>query len=147
MIRERLALIGQWKNRMTEQSVITALPGTAHATWRSPGLLGKIRRSLGRDRDLSLNERLRKGLRSASSLISGPVYLRRCTRVGSRPRTLCRPTINNRGRILIGDDFNLNSTFVPTEITTGPEGVIEIGSSVRINFGGLVAARSRVTIG
>ncbi|MGH2568727.1 MAG: acyltransferase, partial [Bacteroidota bacterium] len=63
------------------------------------------------------------------------------------PRTRARPYIVNVGTMLIGDDFNLNSRIVRSELATGPEGVIDIGNDVSINFGALISSQRLVNIG
>src|SRR5918911_3418414 len=110
-------------------------------------LLTKIRRSLDRDRDLPLSTRLAKGGRYVAASALAQLYLRDCDRVGARARAFGRPHVRNEGRIYIGADFTLNSTFSPAELVTAPGGEIEIGSGVGINYGTSISARSTVTIG
>lgn len=111
-----------------------------------PHLLSKIRRSLARDRALPFSARVAKGLRYMTSSALAPVNLRGCDRVGVRARTIGRPRIENGGRIEIGDDFTLNSSYAPAELVAAG-GSIEIGHRVGINYGTAISARSRVTIG
>src|ERR1700677_2757471 len=105
--------------------------------------LERILRSLERDRALPLPTRLVKGGRFVAASALAQVYLRDCTRVGARPRTLGRPRIGNQGVITAGDDLILNSTFVPSELEAGPTGRVELGHDVAINFGTLIAAQAR----
>ena len=81
------------------------------------------------------------------SSISAVFWLRGCDHVGANSKTYGRPHIENRGRIVIGNRVRLNSRWAPVELATGPEGVIEIGDGVFLNYGTLVSARSRVCIG
>src|SRR5918912_37850 len=110
-------------------------------------LLAMIRRSLDRDRDLPLSARLAKGGRYVAASALAQLYLRDCDHVGARARALGRPRVHNQGRIQIGADFTLNSTFSPAELVTAPGGEIEIGDGVGINYGTSIVARSRVRIG
>jgi len=110
-------------------------------------MLESLRRRLTQDRELSLSTRAAKGLRYVWSRVLAPWYLRACDQVGARARAIARPQISNRGHIQIGDDLVLNSTYVPCELRTGRDGRIVIGSGARINFGTLISATRRVTIG
>jgi FkbH-like protein len=112
-----------------------------------PKVLNKIRRSLARDRELSLSARFSKGARYIAASASAPFFLRDCDDVGARARTIGKPSIDNLGAIEIGTDFVCNSTFAPVELGTGSEGRIEIGDSVAINFGTSIHATSRVRLG
>src|SRR4029079_6098733 len=58
-----------------------------------------------------------------------------------------RPAIDNRGRIVIGGRVRINSHWVPVELTTGPQGAIEIDDGVYINYGTLISAERHVHIG
>ncbi|MBD3615435.1 MAG: hypothetical protein HUJ22_02600 [Gracilimonas sp.] len=51
------------------------------------------------------------------------------------------------GKIFIGDDVNINSRNIQTDLVSGPEGKISIGDSVSINFGVSVVANKEVKIG
>jgi FkbH-like protein len=112
-----------------------------------PKVLNKIRRSLDRDRDLPLGARITKGARFIAASASAPFYLRDCDELGARARTIGRPNVDNLGTIEIGADFICNSTFAPVELGTGPDGRIEIGDSVAINFGTSIHATSRIRLG
>jgi acetyltransferase-like isoleucine patch superfamily enzyme len=82
-----------------------------------------------------------------TSSIGARLWLRRCTRVGAKTRTFWRPNIENRGRIVLGERVRLNSHWAPIELVSGPDGVIEIGDGVFINYGSMISARRRVRIG
>jgi FkbH-like protein len=103
--------------------------------------------SLARDRNLSLSRKLDKGLRYISAVALAPFHLRACDRIGARARTRGRPEIESLGSIEIGDDFQLNSAFVPVELRVGPEGALRIGDGVNVNFGVKVSVEQSVTIG
>lgn len=110
-------------------------------------LLDRIRASLARDRDLPPGALALKGVRYVMALAGAPVYLRAATRLGSRVRTIGRPLVENRGRLLIGDDCVFNSSMAPVELLAGEGASLEIGPGALVNFGALIAARGRVTIG
>lgn len=73
--------------------------------------------------------------------------LRDCDEVGASARVAGRLRVENRGSIVIGNHLNVNSSWVPIELITGAAGRIQIGDDVLINFGTVVAAGSRVSIG
>jgi acetyltransferase-like isoleucine patch superfamily enzyme len=96
---------------------------------------------------MGLARRIQKGLKLISQLIRAIGALKGCNRVGIFARVAGRLRIENHGWIDIGDHFRVNSSWVPIELVTGPEGRIQIGDDVLINFGTLIAAGSGVTIG
>src|SRR6185295_16830366 len=51
-------------------------------------LLSNILQSLERDSNLPIAARVTKGVKYAAAIASAPVWLRECTRVGRRPRTM-----------------------------------------------------------
>jgi acetyltransferase-like isoleucine patch superfamily enzyme len=75
------------------------------------------------------------------------VWLSACDSVGPKTRTFFRPHIQNAGRIVIGGGVRLNSNWAPLELVTGPNGVIEIGDGVYVNYGTLISAERHVRIG
>lgn len=91
--------------------------------------------------------RIRKGLKFIGQLIRAHSALKDCDRVGASARVAGRLRVENRGSIVIGDHLNVNSSWVPIELVTGSAGRIQIGDDVLINFGTVVAAGSRVSIG
>jgi acetyltransferase-like isoleucine patch superfamily enzyme len=82
-----------------------------------------------------------------TSTLGARLWLRHCDRVGANTRTFWRPHIENRGRIVLGSRVRLNSHWVPIELTSGPDGVIEIADGVFINYGSLISAHRHVRIG
>jgi len=82
-----------------------------------------------------------------TSRMGAHLWLRNCDVVGRNTRTYWRPHIENRGRIVIGNNVRLNSHWVPVELVTGPEGVIDLADGVYLNYGTLVSAHRRVKIG
>src|ERR1043165_2536381 len=110
-------------------------------------LLSNILRSLERDSGLPIAARVTKGVRYATAIASAPLWLRECNRVGTRPRTMGRPRIDNRGAIELGDDVILNSSFSPVDLSAAEGGRIEVGSGLAINSGTSITARSLVKLG
>jgi len=106
-----------------------------------------MRRSWERDSHLSVARRIRKGLKFIGQLLRAHGALKDCDRVGASARVAGRLRVENRGSIVIGDHLNVNSSWVPIELITGSAGRIQIGDDVLINFGTVVAAGSRVSIG
>lgn len=110
-------------------------------------LLHKIIRSLERDNNVPMSHLIRKAIIYFFSMLTGRFNLRRCDHVGARPRTRRRPYIENMGSIHIGNDVNINSRNVQTDLVSGPEGLLEIGNEVSINFGVSIVANKKVSIG
>jgi acetyltransferase-like isoleucine patch superfamily enzyme len=111
------------------------------------GLSARIWRSWNRDSHLTLSRRIRKGIKFFSQLLRARSELKDCNRVGINARVAGRLRVNNRGSIVIGDHFNVNSSWIPIELASGPVGRIQIGDDVMINFGTMIAASSSVSIG
>jgi len=69
-------------------------------------------------------------------------------KVGRRPRFFGpRPIIGGRGRIEIGDGFQVNAMQFRAQFSAGPDGVLRIGDAVFLNQGVNVYAAQSVTIG
>lgn len=83
----------------------------------------------------------------ARHVLIGLWHLRHCTRVGRLPRVYGRPRITNLGEIVVGDKFLFFSNTVTSEMVAYPEGRIEIGSDVFINYGASLSAHRLVRIG
>lgn len=107
----------------------------------------KISQSLRRDRELPASRKIYKAFIFGRSMLLGRLYLWKCDKVGRRVRTRGRPYIDNAGSIVIGDDFNLNSRIIRSELATGYKGVIEIGNEVGINYGASISAQVLVKVG
>ncbi len=91
--------------------------------------------------------KLRQKLGNVGHVLFGRWCLRRCTRVGIRPRVYGWPRITNLGEILIGDKFLFFSNTVTSEMVAYPGGRLEIGSNVFINYGASLSAHQLVRIG
>jgi acetyltransferase-like isoleucine patch superfamily enzyme len=81
------------------------------------------------------------------SSLGARLWLRDCDQVGANTRAFWRPNIENRGRIVLGARVRLNSNWAPVELVSGPQGVIDIGDGVFINYGSMISAHLRVRIG
>ena len=110
-------------------------------------MIARIRRAWARDSHLSLRRRAQKGVQLVVQLARGRVALKSCDAVGRNARVAGRMRVQNAGSIRIGNHLNVNSSWVPTELLTGPSGEIEIGDDVLINFGTVIAAGRSVVIG
>jgi len=88
-----------------------------------------------------------QGIRYAIERTVAMAYLRRCDEIGIGARSAGRPRIVNQGIIRIGEHFGVLNNWIPTEIITASDGVIEIGSRVGINYGCCIFSAKRVFIG
>jgi len=86
-------------------------------------------------------------LAAIRSIVGAYIWLSACDQVGPRTRTFWRPNVDNKGRIVIGARVRLNSHWAPLELTSGPNGVIELGDNVYINYGSIISAQQSVRIG
>ena len=113
------------------------------------GIFEKARRVLARDRTagLGLGAMVRKGARYALEVASAPVLLRAVDRVGEGVRTLGVPRIDNQGYMSIGRNTLIRSVNVPVELATGPQGRLEIGDDVSINYGVSLGCLQSIRIG
>jgi maltose O-acetyltransferase len=74
-------------------------------------------------------------------------HLRRATQVGQRITLRGRPSIVNDGRMTFGERVRLVSTVATLELVTLPDGHLEIGDNVFINYGSSLVASNHVKIG
>jgi acetyltransferase-like isoleucine patch superfamily enzyme len=109
--------------------------------------LTKLLRGLGRDRREPLSAILRKVVSNAHAIGCAAAWLHGCTAVGARARSFGRPHIDNRGSIVIGDDFAASCTFGTVLLATTRAGHILIGDGVTINYGSAITAASHVRLG
>jgi FkbH-like protein len=110
-------------------------------------LLGRLRHSLTRDRELPTGQVVRKALSYATGTALAPLYLLACDRVGPGARTRGKPVIENAGRMELGARALLGSMFSPLRLTTGPQGTLRLGDDAIINFGCAISAEREVRIG
>ncbi len=57
------------------------------------------------------------------------------------------PLVTNGGRMVVGDDFHMDGLQFRSHLSTGRDGVLEIGDRVFVNRGVAIHASERVTIG
>jgi HAD superfamily phosphatase (TIGR01681 family) len=107
---------------------------------------GWIRKAFSRDSG-SLGQRVRKGIALMIGITNAAWSLRRCTSVGSGARVRGRMRVENHGSMVIGKGLSVVSRWIPMELLAGERGRLEIGDAVWINFGAVIAANERVTIG
>ena len=77
----------------------------------------------------------------------GVAYLGRHAGPFGLARVKGRPLISGSGTIVIGRRFVLVNTFMPCEMFCADGAHITIGADCQVNYGVLIAARARVTIG
>ncbi|MEO7093935.1 MAG: hypothetical protein ABI175_11840, partial [Polyangiales bacterium] len=107
-----------------------------------------ILEKLGRNwKSASLSALGGKTVRYLQQSAGASIYLRDCDQVGPNARVIGKARVHNEGRIVIGEALHLTSLWNPIELTTGPDGLLEIGDGVAINYGTLVSAHQRVRIG
>ncbi|MEJ0099058.1 MAG: acyltransferase [Pseudomonadota bacterium] len=82
-----------------------------------------------------------------ASIIRSRVWLGACDQVGAGTRIFWRPNIENRGRIVLGARVRLNSNWAQIDLVTGPNGTIDIGDGVFVNYGSMISAHQHVRIG
>ncbi|HEY4014194.1 MAG TPA: acyltransferase [Polyangiaceae bacterium] len=114
---------------------------------RPASTLDKVKRALTRDRALPPGEVAAKAVRFAMAIAIAPVYLRDCDEVGSRVRTVGRPSIQNLGRMTLGRDGIINSTPFAVRLSTSPRGEIAIGRHFIFNYGASIASDARIELG
>jgi FkbH-like protein len=96
---------------------------------------------------LSLRQWTSKLVNLVTETLNARWSMRHCNSVGHRPRVIGRMRVENRGSITVGERFSGTSKWVPIELLSDEGGRIEIGNSVWVNFGTVIAARDRVIIG
>ena len=104
-------------------------------------------KAFSRRSGLSLAERIRKGVYLVLETLNARWALRSCDSVGGGARVKGRMRVENAGSLVIGEGFSVVSHWVPSELLTGARGKLEIGKSVWLNFGVVIAAQEQVTIG
>lgn len=110
-------------------------------------IINSARNKLLRDKGLPWHLVAQKSLRYGWELAAAPLFLHAVDAVGSGVRTLGRPRIENLGFMAIGDSTLLRSVNVAVELCTGPEGRLQIGRGVRLNYGVSIGATGSITLG
>jgi FkbH-like protein len=106
-----------------------------------------LSRAFSGDRGLTVGQLASKVINKVLETVNARWSLRSCDSVGSGARVKGRMRVENRGSIKIGEGLAVVSRWIPTEFLAKDTGRIEIGKSVWINYGVIIAARDRVTIG
>lgn len=83
----------------------------------------------------------------ARAVLRARYYLRSAETLGPRVRLWGVPAVNNKGRLLIGDRVRITSTIATFELGVGPNGTMDIGSNVLINYGCSFGATKLLRIG
>jgi len=86
-------------------------------------------------------------MKNARAVLRAHFYLRSAEKLGSRVRLWGTPAVFNHGRLLIGDRVRFNSLVAALELGVGPQGTLDIGNNVFINYGTSVGATKLVRIG
>jgi acetyltransferase-like isoleucine patch superfamily enzyme len=73
--------------------------------------------------------------------------LRQCTTVGLAPHCRSLPLIENKGTLIAGNNFDIWSHLMRSQLSVGLGGTLTIGDNVFINVGVSISAQSQVTLG
>ncbi len=103
----------------------------------------RVRRTVG---NWKIRQRLRRRFDGIAEQALAGWLLRDCI-VGAGARVQGHMRVKNRGSIRIGRQISIISRWIPTEFLTEKDGQITIGDDVWINFGVLLSAHDKVTIG
>lgn len=79
-------------------------------------------------------------------LLAARIYLRKCA-TGRWVTLRGRPHVSAKGTIRLGDNVKVSSFLARTQLSAGPQGMLQIGRNVRINNGAALSAHCRITIG
>lgn len=111
------------------------------------GMMDRLVEKARRDASKGWVHLTRNGGRYAWELITAPIFLAGVTERGPGVRTLGRPRIDNRGRLVIGGHTLLRSVNVPVELAVGVGASLELGEDVVLNYGVSIGAMGRVRLG
>ncbi|WP_290990735.1 acyltransferase [Hyphomicrobium sp.] len=81
------------------------------------------------------------------ALLRARWHLRNATSVGERVRVWGRVIVRNAGTMVIGQRASLSSTAVPIQLSTEPNGKLEIGARTFMNYGCSISATKLISIG
>lgn len=98
----------------------------------------------------TLSSRLASALRLLTKIgpaLNAAWHLRSVTSRGRHVTLRGRPSIANHGTMHLGERVRLVSTIATLELVTLPEGQMEIGDNVFVNFGTSLVAANRISIG
>ena len=104
-------------------------------------------KAVARHRGESISDLAAEALNFARDSVRTAYWLRACDEVGTGVRCEGPVIVKNQGRIVIGRKVRFKSVWNPIEISAGHGAELTIGEEAFINYGVLISARSRVTIG
>lgn len=81
------------------------------------------------------------------ALLRARWHLRNATSVGERVRVWGRVIVRNSGSMIIGQRASLSSTAIPIQLSTEPNGKLEIGARTFMNYGCSISATKLISIG
>lgn len=105
----------------------------------------KLKAFKSKNPDASTSEILRGAWDSFLRIIAAKFYLRNCT-TGNYVSVNGRPVIDNKGKMVFGDQVCIWSTIVQAKLYTHKRATLTVGTNTRLN-GVHIDARNRVTIG
>jgi FkbH-like protein len=109
-------------------------------------LVANILDKIARHRGESLLGVASKAVRFAEQAARANISLAGCE-LGVGVRCVGRVVAKPGGRIVLGNDVRLNAPWNPIVLRSEPGAEVKIGDDCDINYGTLIAARKRVTIG
>lgn len=86
-------------------------------------------------------------LTDAEAVLRARYYLRSAETMGPRVRVWGSPVVKNEGRMRIGNRVRLVSTIATLELAVGPDGLLELGDQILVNYGCSIGATQLVRIG
>ena len=110
-------------------------------------ILTTLRTKLANNRGIPLGALAAKTGSYLRESAAALVYLRQCDWVGTNARVVGVPRVVNAGHITLGHDVRIISRWTPVELSAGPRGTLTIGDGTSMNYGTLIAAADRVSIG
>jgi acetyltransferase-like isoleucine patch superfamily enzyme len=102
---------------------------------------------LERHRGESISALATEAVSLAKDSMRTAFWLRTCDEVGPGVRCTGPVVVKNQGRIAIARRVRLKAVWNPIELSTGPGAELTIGEEAFINYGVLISARKRVSIG
>ncbi|WP_103665993.1 acyltransferase [Gracilimonas amylolytica] len=133
------------ENRHTDQNLATKL--SKRLASKNSWLLNRVGKSLERDKNYPLSYLIHKGFSFMYNILVSRVYLRKVDSVGKHPRVEKKPYLVNLGQMKLGDNVNICSRSVACDLVSYPEGLLEMGDDVFVNFGTTICAENKVSIG
>jgi acetyltransferase-like isoleucine patch superfamily enzyme len=98
-------------------------------------------------RPVSRLRAVRDQVSKIGAAINARRHLRTASAIGPRVTLRGRPHVENLGTLTIGDRVRLVSTVATLELVTLPDGHLEIGDNVFVNYGSSLVSSAHVKIG